>query len=215
VSSPAPAPAGAMVWDSFSRHNQTHLRQLHPTLGSTEGGSLGPLPWHTGYTYYAGRPAQWGVLNQRAVYLDYMQGIAWVDFPSSDQKACVTRFAAPGNPGDTSLVLRVLDEHNFRYFATMFGNVYAFQTVNGVTGIWPDNGASPAASLPSNWSKLCVTAEGTTITVTADTTVVLVQSGQTTLQTATGLGMLGTLNSYTASSLARWDNILACLPGGC
>ena len=48
VMTPRTVPSGAKVFDSFQRANQTFAFQTNPSLGSTEGGSLGPLVWSQG-----------------------------------------------------------------------------------------------------------------------------------------------------------------------
>lgn len=59
----APAvPAGLLAFDSFSRADQTMLFHALPSLGSTEGGSLGALPWGSGDGYFH----TWGILSGAA-----------------------------------------------------------------------------------------------------------------------------------------------------
>ena len=81
ILTPLAVPSGAKVFDSFQRPNQTFAFQANPTLGSTEGGSMGPQVWSqgSGGPYGAGSPnyCSWGILAGQAVPLCIGCSTAW------------------------------------------------------------------------------------------------------------------------------------------
>ena len=76
VDNPAPVPNGAVVFDSFSRANSTHIFDGLGGLGSTEGGRAGPQAWQTNQP--ASQPKPFGILNGRAVLLANDDALTWV-----------------------------------------------------------------------------------------------------------------------------------------
>jgi hypothetical protein len=122
IDTPASAPSGVYVWDSFSRADATFFDTPTPTLGNTEGGSQGAEPWFTSFA--SGDPnSAWGILNNRAVRIvrgDFLSW-TWVESgntsytvktakntdPLADEAACNTDGAMAGGCSSTGLTWRV------------------------------------------------------------------------------------------------------------
>jgi hypothetical protein len=220
IPSPSAAPAGALVFDSFGRRAQTFLWQQVPTLGKTEGGSLGPLDWKMGVVQPPNVPSAWGILNGRAVFLEQQAGIAWVETGISDQEVRIKRYTTL-NP--TGLAFRVQDKLNF-WFAFVTSQVSSDTTPPIQIGYFQAGTPHPAANYvpPDNlWLNLSVRAIGDTVTVSTDyqgnNELVSIGSlgNATQLQMATGAGMTGATNGVGASSFWRGDNFTVCGAGGC
>lgn len=213
---PAP-PAKALVFDSFNRRSQNFLWQQVPTLGQTEGGTLGPLDWQTGVTGALATPrvpAPWGIINGRAVYLENQPGVAWVDVKTADQDVKLTRFT---NITPTGIAFRVQDRQNFWFLsfppdldpllpaAIQLGYFQAGIPHAVANYIPPDGG----------WRTMRVRAVGSTIAVLRDDVTVGQVANAVQLQTATGAGMTGAIDMPTASSFWRGDNFTVCSADGC
>lgn len=118
---PAP-PAGAKIYDSFSREDVTMAFSNTGGLGSTESGSLGPRAWQYSQT----NPTfpvfgNWGIFNGRAVCIDAVKSYAWVPNDSADFTIRVDGRAGNYGNGNTGLVFRFVDEQN-HYYATFQWN---------------------------------------------------------------------------------------------
>ncbi|MGH9969610.1 MAG: carboxypeptidase regulatory-like domain-containing protein [Pyrinomonadaceae bacterium] len=117
VQPPLPAPAGALVFDSFSRVNSTYTFGSNGGLGSTEWGYEGTRLWQSSQPLSSRQP--FGILNGRAVLLANNADVAWVQTGSSAANVDIRVDRRPGNWGSgihTGLSFRVMDARNF-FFA--------------------------------------------------------------------------------------------------
>jgi hypothetical protein len=198
VPAPAAVPVGALAFDSFGRANQTYAFQSAPTLGSTEGGSLGPLAWQTG-------TGVWGILQGAAVYLSSTaSGVAWVNVGTADQDVRVTNRRGGFNTRSCGIAFRVQDALNF-WYAFAYGDpgnsIVHYGTV--VAGVMTETSTfNPGVT----WDVLRVLASGTTITIYTDATQRVQLTAQTTLQTAMGAGLTNGNQGIYVHSLHRNRN---------
>ncbi len=204
-------PASALVFDSFSRDDQTYAHSNAPTLGSTEAGSLGPLLWQSGLTQGTQQLISlWGIFNGRAVILEGIPSVAWVDNPSlpSDLDVRIDRRHGTAGNGETGIAFRVVDAQN--YWSAYYVNNSIESRVR--LNYWTNGQAYlvQAFTLPAggNWATMRVVAKGGDITVLFDDVPAIVQHNQTQYQTAHGVGIANRaqISSDGISGLARWDN---------
>lgn len=211
IPSPASVPPGAKAYDSFGRRNQTFAFQDVPSLGSTEGGSLGVLPWSVGIpsTQTATQTAPFGILGGKAVYLELPPGSAWVETGSATQDIRATREApANGTDGHCGVSFRQTDASN--YWAAFAWNFLLTKRiylgyVSGGTWTQVDMQNQPNTT----WTKLRVTASGTTIRVYVDDggsgwTQIGSDTTSSQFQTATKAGMASHQVYANVSGLSRW-----------
>jgi len=202
-----PTPAGALVFDSFSRAQQTFAYSLRPSLGATEGGSRGPLQWRTEHKSGAAPAFSgiFGILNGRAVLLDNLldAALATVDAGTPDVDVRVDRKSAQFGTG---LVWRYQDRLNYWYglwfafdywhFAKVVGGVLTRFTVAGPSNV--------------NWHTLRAVAKGSTTTLYVDDGAGgWQQLGQVTdpdLASATGVGLTTADQGYQ-DGMWRADNV--------
>ena len=230
VLTPRSVPSGARIYDSFQRANQTFAFQTNPSLGNTEGGSLGPLAWNQGGFSTAAAPNQcfWGILAGQALPLGMGFLVAWVNTGSATQDLRITRSTfyqgTPGaqafacNPGATGLAFRVQDASD--YWAFVWQPSADSVGPNG-SGSWVlDSVVSGTVTVVATGSvtlgadaSLRVTASGSTITCYHGTDGVpgawtqLAQVTNSTLSSATGAGITTTWSPTTyLNSLARYQN---------
>lgn len=201
---PPATPAGAKVFDSFSRANQTPAFQRTPSLGSTESGSLGVLPW----TVTNGQV--WGILCGRAYPYGLNGTFALVEVGTSQQDVRVTRKLGDGlNPAHpVTLALR----------CDGAGNGYAAETANAtgsriilykITNHLRAATLIDAGAAGTTWTKLRVVVDDVTDTFTlyvddgAGGWTNLGSAVDVTYQTATkaGLWQYSTNDTY-----ARFDD---------
>ncbi len=119
---PPPAPANALVFDSFTRANSTYILGGKGGLGSTERGTLSPLAWQTNVSAWLPQP--FGILNGRAVLLANGRSVAWVNAgaASASLNVSVRRRPKSGGTGqNTGLSFRVLNASNFFFAYTSEG----------------------------------------------------------------------------------------------
>ncbi len=207
---PPPTPAGARIFDSFSRADQTCAFHALPSLGSTEAGSLGPRPWTSGTP---GVPL-FGILGGRAVFLgasglgNGFRRPAWVENGSADMDVRVTRRLATNSGTSTGLVFRLTDADNYWF---------VWVGADGVTGFLGSYTAGAEDNGTTIWSagsdaQIRAVASGTTITVyTGDGsnwTQREQRTNQTKHQAATKAGIMGPHSSaYTGlATFSRWDD---------
>ena len=117
-----PAPADALVFDSFTRANSTYILGGRGGLGSIEGGTLAPLAWRTSLD--AQQPQPFGILNERAVLLANGASVTWVEtgVSSTDLDISVSRRPRRAGTGqNTGLSFRVLDASNYFFAYTSEG----------------------------------------------------------------------------------------------
>lgn len=196
---PAAVPGGALAFDSFGRANQTLAFQAVPALGSTEGGSLGPLAWQSS------SPGQFGILGGMGCFLGTLGNkTAWVPVGVADQDVRVTNQRGAGTTGGTGICFRVLDADNF-WYAYGYGDPTANVIFYGryVAGVLTDLGNTNPGTA---WNTLRVLAQGTAIRIYTDATERVSLTGQTVLQSATGAGICGAHQGYFTSSFDRYRN---------
>lgn len=206
---PPTTPVGCKIFDSFSRADQTYAHTQLPTLGSTEAGSLGPLPWQqSAITNPIGFNKYWGIYNGRAVLLVTTYGaVAYVDTGSTDMDVRVDRRKGAWGNGETGIAFRYVDANNhwFAYWNNDVGaaNELDFGYISG--GSYTYRGTSSFAD--TGWVTLRVVASGGSIQVYTDSTLRYSVTGETQFSTATKAGIVTTRQpGARVNSLARWDN---------
>ena len=187
-----PAPADAIIFDSFQRSNATYILNGAGGLGAVE---LGNKTWQ----YSTGGNRQpFGILSGRAVLLTDERAVAWVNAATSDLSISVERFNGASGAGvDTGLAFRVVDASNYFFAYTSGGKLFVGYYSQGARH---DIAEADAAG---NWRTLRVItkADGTIQVYTND----LLYSGTNpTFSSATGAGLY---NNEAGLGLAnRWDN---------
>lgn len=211
---PPSTPSGALVFDSFSRANQTFaFDTTTPTLGTTETGSLGALTWS--YNIVGGSDGRgdaafkWGILNGRACALGGpSHQVAYVNVNQSNMEVSVDRrVLATYHDGRTGLSFRYQDSLNY-WYVTSDGTNPAAQTI--YWGYYSagsrTNVGSGAAPANTTWTTLKVTASAANqITIYCDATqIAQFTNSQFSTETRAGLYMDDFGNGF--SGLARFDN---------
>jgi hypothetical protein len=207
VPSPPGSPAGALVFDSFSRANSTYLFGSHGGLGTTEGGSAGTQAWQTNQA--ANGPQPFGILNSIAVLLASDAAVAWVETGSATGNVDVRVDRRRGRWGrgvHTGLSFRVLDSGNYFFaYTTDSGGAPGSQLLNvgyklGGARVDLANGIV----MPANWTTLrVVTNPAGDLDVFADFSLVY-STKKDLLATATGAGLYN--NAAGLGLVNRWDN---------
>jgi hypothetical protein len=204
---PAPAPAGALVFDSFSRSNSTYAFGGLGGLGSSELGVEGAQLWQCGQN--PGTPQPFGILNGRAVLLTNDADVAWVATRSSSGNLDVRVDRRPGLWGSgvhTGLSFRVMDSRNFFFAYTSDTTGTPSSRVLSV-GYYLDGSRTDlvnGVTLPVTWTTLRVlTRNDGTIEVYADQTRVF-STNTNVMSTSTGAGIYN--NSPGLGLVNRWDN---------
>lgn len=203
-------PAGAKVFDSFNRAKQS-LVLATPTLGVTDGGSLGPLTWVCRPVNNTTTPYPYGIINGCAVPLmnGQIQSAAWVvtDSPNADVRVD-RRSTAQWGTHDTGLCMRVQDGMNMYVVRTHGGEAIAATTIDvqkntAGTVTTLGNFACPLTA----WRTLRATFSGSTLTVYVDNlaggwTQIGQLTGQSAFSAAQGFGIA----NYLMESSIRFDN---------
>ena len=206
-----PVPASALVFDSFSRDDQTYAHSNAPSLGSTEAGSVGSLLWQSGLTQGQQQLGSlWGIFNGRAVILEGIPSVAWVDDPAlpSDVDIRVDRRRGGAGNGETGIAFRVVDALN--YWSAYYTNSSLESRVR--LNYWVDGQAQLVDSLlvptSGNWITMRVIAKGTDISVLFDDVPAIQQHNQSQYLSAHGVGLSNRaqISADGISGLARWDN---------
>ena len=207
VDPPAPVPAGALVFDSFSRRNSTYALSGLGGLGSTEGGSAGAQPWQTNQA--PGQPQPFGILNGRGVLLANARAITWVNAPAGDANLDIRidRHAGVWGTGhNTGISFRVTDSSNY-FFAYTKDSVDPTQPEILTVGNYLGGARTDLASnisLPASWTTLrVVTTEAGAISVYADNTL-LYSTSNNSLAGSVGAGLYN--NAAGLALTNRWDN---------
>jgi hypothetical protein len=157
--SPVAPPLGALVFDSIERKNSTYTFAGLGGIGSTESGSLGPLPWIERPVGLTGNKKSFGILNEQFVFLaDGVAPFARVAIPQTNLDIRVSRKTGTsyGAGISTGLMFRYVDDNNFCYASTNGATsstqfVYVGQMVAGVATNWA------YAAAPASWTTLRVT----------------------------------------------------------
>ena len=153
VLTPTTPPVGCRIFDSFrSRGDQTRCTEADNFvgIGSTEGGSLGPLVWQA--------PDAWGCFRGNAIWLG-LSGVTstkvWVENGVADMDVSVTRRPQGGGgwaTGDVGLVLRLVDASNYVYcvyypsYLGGDGKIYLVTVVAGVVTTTIVSAATPSSA---------------------------------------------------------------------
>jgi hypothetical protein len=212
VSKPPATPADARVFDSFSRNNSTYILGGKGGLGSTEGGSAGPLAWQTNTV--ASAPQPFGILDGHAVLLANDTALAWVSTgaSSADLDVRVERtLGAYGSGGNTGLSFRVMDQNNFFFAYTSDDESDASRPKMLSLGYYQAGVRTILAnsiSMPSgSWKTLrIVTLASGGIKVYADDALVY-SASSAVFANATGAGLFN--NAPGLALTNRWDNFTA------
>ena len=210
VDKPRSAPAGARIFDSFSRRSSTFAFNGTGGLGSTEGGSEGPQVWRFGgpnEKFYG--PTIFGILNGRAVTLSGGPGIAWVTSGSTtgNLEVRVDRRGQASSGVQTGLCFRVKDGSNFFFAYTGDSETDPFNTSTFNLGYF-DNGArvtlAKGLPIPNGWTTLRVVTSNTghIVVYVDDTGIYSVKIDA--LKDETGAGLYNDLNGLALTN--RWDN---------
>lgn len=170
---PAAVPAGALVFDSFSRRTRTLCWYDDATvLGSTEGGSAGALAWSAGEIAAGGtNPRLFGILHGQAVSLSNLPAVLWVTPAAQPRDIRVSRrFTDNSSPRPFGVAFRVTDRSNFFavYPTGTSRTALKLQVVRYV-----DGAATALAEWncpASGWSTLRVTDDGATVRAYCDGT---------------------------------------------
>jgi concanavalin A-like lectin/glucanase superfamily protein len=206
VAYPANVPAGARVFDSFSRPNSTYAFDNVGGLDMTEGGTAGRHPWQ--YSQAENGLLPFGILNGRAVVLANSPSAAWVSTGDGPADLDIRVDRRPGPSGGTGiatgLVFRSRDSGAF-FYAYTTGDSAATQAltvgyVNGAaTGL-----LIAGAPMPASWLTLrVVTLASGSIQVYADSTL-LYSTITSVLATEKNAGLWNFRNGQGLSN--RWDN---------
>lgn len=158
---PAAVPLGALVFDSIQRKNCTYAFGGIGGMGSTEGGSLGPLTWHFS-AFYAASAKPFGILNEQFVRLtDGSDDFAYVNVGQSNLDIRVSRKSASTLAGvSTGILFRYIDDLNYCFAVTgtrgastrSNQTLFLGQCVAGVVTAWAGN----ETACPAEWEVLRV-----------------------------------------------------------
>ena len=144
---PAAVPVGALAFDSFNRNDVTYAWQSVLGLGSTEGGSLGPLAW-SGSTNY-------GILHGKAFSFQgsLVKTPAVVNVGTANQKVSAYITGSENRRG--GVVTRYVDDNNYIIAAVYENdNTILIKRVAGVETVLGVPTASPAATSTTNGYKI-------------------------------------------------------------
>lgn len=209
---PPSPPVGAVVYDTFTRPEQTFAWRTAPTLGSTESGSAGVKTWQQSAwggdsLNYGG--CAWGILNNKAVCLDDdPRSIAWVDSGIANQKVSAVRWLSADAYCSIALAFRVVDASNFLIasFEAASLSQGRFEIGKVVSGTYTQLWQGSLEAIGS-WTTLTVNANGTSISLYADATLKQTIT-DSTHQSATGAGLCHPGARSTAGhkgySTSRW-----------
>lgn len=216
VDTPSPAPAKAIIFDSFSRKNSTLAFDGLGGLGFTESGSTGVKEWQEALVP-GGSPTHgpFGTLNGRAVTLTNFAGasLAWVDpGPRTGYtKVSVSRTRGFWNTGlDTGLGFRIVDSANFFFAFTgsKTGTPADLAPARTLSVGYYENGVRHFLvnniTMPENWNNFMVVTTSTgDISIFVNDSL-LYFTNNALMSNATGIGIF---NYGTGLALLnRWDD---------
>lgn len=159
VPTPPATPAGALVFDSFSRRDQnsvapTSLITGYYTLGQTEAGSLGPLTWTLPNGSAATSGA--GILNGKAFIVNNASGNV-VETSTQNVDVRVDRGVVSAS-GRTGLLVRYKDANDFYFVLGQDELISVYKHEGGViTGV--------TQAVTGGWTTLRAVANGTSFKV--------------------------------------------------
>lgn len=205
IDTPSPPPAGARVFDSFSRNNSTHILNSKGGLAMTETGAS---TWRSNID--PSQPQPFGILTGHAVLLVDAMALAWVPVPTAtgDLDVSVTRTRGGfGSGSHTGLSFRVTDKNNFFFAFTSDDQVNPAGPKKLTIGYYQSGLRTIIAAgltMPPDWTKLRAVTKGSgAISIYADG-VLVYSTTQSFGALATGAGLF---NCCPAMGLQnRWDN---------
>jgi len=210
VDTPGAVPNGALIFDSFSRRNSTHVLSGLGGLGSSEGGILGPQTWVT--NAQTGTLQPFGILNGRAVLLANTTALAWVNAASDGANFDIRIDRGPRGSGtgrNTGISFRVVDANNY-FFAYSSDGADASQPQILTVGHCVAGLRTVLASelpLPTSWTTMRVVTTGAgVVRVYADAALVY-STSISLLSTSGGMGLYN--NGPGLGLTNRWDNFRA------
>ena len=208
-SNPAPTtPAGAVIFDSFSRSNSTHILGGKGGLGITEAGSAGPQTWQSGLDPSLAQP--FGILGGRAVLLANQTNLAWVPTGSNPNLDIRVdrRLGRFGSGLNTGLSFRVVDKNNF-FFAYTSDSLGDPSVLNSLTLGFYQSGIRtviidhvPIAS--DTWRTLSVVTRQSGVIEIYTNDILVYSTTSSAFATATGAGLYN--NGPGLGLTNRWDN---------
>lgn len=199
VYTPAAVPGGALVFDSIERKNSTYSFDGLGGMGSTEGGSLGPLAWIDASPTAT---KHFGILNEQFVFLaDGGDSFARVAIAQTNLDIRVSRKVSDsyGAGISTGIMFRYVNDLNYCFAATNGTTranqvLYIGQVVAGAATAWTGNGnACPAA-----WTvlRLLTKSDGTYQVLCDATSVVSNNNAQHAAGTGAGIALHGNPAAY-------------------
>ncbi len=209
VSRPPPTPAGARVFDSFSRDNSTYILGGRGGLGKTESGAAGIKTWQSNQD--VAQPQPFGILGGRAVLLMDDAAVAWISTGATIGNLDIRVDRTSGTFGsglNTGLCFRVTDKNNFFFAYTSDDDTDASKPRRLSLGYFQSGLKTVLASninMPSDgWTTLrVVTLQAGNINIYADN--VPVYSTNSAIDAlATGAGLYN--NAPGTALTNRWDN---------
>lgn len=207
VNIPSTVPAGARVFDSFSRANSTYIFNGTGGLGLTEGGTAGSQVWRTSIATSGLKP--FGILNGVGVMLADSSHVTWVETGTVTGGLDIRVDRRPGTWGsglDTGLSFRVMDESRY-FFAYTNESERATRSRTLTVGYYLNGQRTTLVSglsMPDNWITLrVVTTQAGTINVYADASLIYSVTNSL-MATASGAGLYN--NSPGLGLVNRWDN---------
>ncbi len=185
------------ICDTFSRQDQNFAFSNSPTLGSTEGGSLGAMAWQQGVSGGV-LPVHWGILGGYAVVIDPTPSytLAWVSNNAADMTAKIdNRLTTWGGP-QTGIAFRVQDANNF-WFCNIWSDYASGTQVRLGHVIAGAYATISLGGVTRAQHTLSAQATGTSISCLIDGVSQLTTTSSQ-FQTATGVGIEteGTIESY-------------------
>lgn len=203
--------AGAVIYDSFQRAEQTFAWRNAPTLGNTEAGSAGVKTWVQsawgGDTLTYGYA--WGIFNTQAVCLDdEPRSHATVDSGIANHKVRCTRNVRASTYGGICLLFRGVDANNFLIgsFEPASSTQGRFEIGKVVAGTYTQLWQGSLEAIGS-WTELIINANGSNISIYADAVLKQTISDSTHLAgTRVGMCHPGARSAagHRGYSMGRW-----------
>lgn len=203
VYTPVAVPTGALVFDSIQRKNSTYAFGGIGGMGSTEGGSLGPLPWQFSASY-AVIAKPFGILNEQFVRLtDGGDDFAYVAVGQTNLDIRVSRKASSVLAGvSTGILFRYINDTNYCFAVTgtrgastrTNQTIFLGQCVAGVVTAWAGN----ETACPAAWEVLRVLtkADGTYQVFCDATSIVSGTNATNAAGTGAGISVQGNPGYY-------------------
>ena len=185
-----PTPADAVVFDSFSRLNQTKAFRRTLSMGTTETGSAGQRTWMS-------RDVNgWGILYGRAVA--YSPDSSYLTLDSNIGSNVNLSVGRTNNSlGATGLTFRYADEeNNLAAFTDNGANIYVIERTAGNLGILAI--CTPPSTF---WTTLGINANNSIIKIFADGQQICTVNTNHLLN-AQKVGLM----KFSNGTIWRWDN---------